>query len=96
MTKPNTPDRIYLIDSGEGIQWCEDPDPGLDMKAEDAVEYVRANLAGYVSKQAFEHMAENQYQIEMFPTAQALTDEFSEAIPMALYAIPVGQMGAGR
>ncbi|OZI61594.1 hypothetical protein [Bordetella genomosp. 11] len=46
MDKPKTPDRIYLIDMGaDGLVWCDDPAPGTDMDADDAVEYVRIGAA---------------------------------------------------
>jgi hypothetical protein len=33
-------DRIYLIDMGGEIAWCDSPDPGADMDPDDAVAYV--------------------------------------------------------
>ena len=42
------PGRIWLLpcagDEGETL-WCDDPAPGAGMREEDAVGYVRANLA---------------------------------------------------
>lgn len=38
-----TPERIWLIDMGDCIAWCDDPDPA-GTGDDDAVEYVRATL----------------------------------------------------
>lgn len=38
---------IYLIDSGDGVVWCDDPAPGNDMDESDAVKYVRADTIGW-------------------------------------------------
>jgi hypothetical protein len=38
-----TPERIWLIDMGDCIAWCDDPDPS-GTGEDDAVEYVRAAL----------------------------------------------------
>jgi len=38
-----TPERIWLIDMGDCISWCDDPDPA-GTGEDDAVEYVRAQL----------------------------------------------------
>lgn len=38
-----TPERIWLIDMGDCIAWCDDPDPS-GTGEDDAVEYVRATL----------------------------------------------------
>lgn len=41
-----TPAEIYLVpDTEHGLVWSHDPAPGEGMKAEDAVKYVRADLA---------------------------------------------------
>lgn len=41
-----TPETIYLIpDSEHGHLWCDDPAPGLGMDPEDAIEYLRADVA---------------------------------------------------
>ena len=39
-------DVIYLIpdDNGTGYVWCQDPAPGIEMKEEDAIKYIRADL----------------------------------------------------
>ena len=39
-------DVIYLIpdDEGAGHVWCQDPAPGIEMKEEDAIKYIRADL----------------------------------------------------
>ncbi len=39
-----TPDQIYLMDMGDEIAWCDDPAPGAEMNADDAVKYVRADI----------------------------------------------------
>ena len=36
-----TPDKIYLIDMGDEIVWCDTPDPGNGMKPDDAAEYIK-------------------------------------------------------
>lgn len=44
MSKPGTPDTIYLFDMGpEGIVWCDDPAPGEGMDPAAAVEYRRVD-----------------------------------------------------
>ncbi len=35
-------DRIYLMDGGDGVIWCDDPDP--EGENEVAVEYVRVGI----------------------------------------------------
>jgi len=42
MMTENLPDKIWLIDMGDEITWCDDPAPGTDMDANDAVGYVKA------------------------------------------------------
>ncbi len=39
----DTPENIYLIDTGDEICWDSDPAPGAGMDAKDAVEYIRAD-----------------------------------------------------
>ncbi|ANN71517.1 hypothetical protein [Bordetella bronchialis] len=39
------PERIYLIETGEGVVWCDCPSPAPDIDQDDAVEYVRAARA---------------------------------------------------
>ncbi len=34
-------DVIYLINSEDGLLWCEDPAPGEEQKEEDAIKYIR-------------------------------------------------------
>ena len=38
----NTPDEIYLMETGDGVLWCKDSAPGADMDPEDSVKYIRA------------------------------------------------------
>lgn len=38
-----TPERIWLIDMGDCIAWCDDPDPS-GTGEDDAVEYVQSAL----------------------------------------------------
>ena len=47
MSKTTTPEIIYLMEEihGEGEWvWCDDPAPGVEMREEDAVPYVRADI----------------------------------------------------
>jgi hypothetical protein len=37
-----TPDRIWLLDLGDEITWCDCPDPSGDIHPDDAVAYVKA------------------------------------------------------
>lgn len=46
----NSPEVIYLIDTGDGVAWCDDPDPTGDGECDDAVKYVRGDA--YESLQA--------------------------------------------
>jgi hypothetical protein len=38
-------DNIYLIDMGDEIVWCDDPDPDGKTDSKDVIKYVRADLA---------------------------------------------------
>lgn len=38
----NTPNEIYLIDTGSEITWCDVPDPSEYIEEEDVVKYVRS------------------------------------------------------
>ena len=46
MTKDNSdmPGVIWLMDMGDGIVWCDDPAPGLDMDEADATKYTRTDI----------------------------------------------------
>lgn len=46
-----TPDRIWLIDMGDEITWCDDPDPSGEVHPDDTVEYVKAEVAKEACKQ---------------------------------------------
>ena len=35
------PDVIYLIDTGDEISWCDDPNPSGDLEPDDSVAYVK-------------------------------------------------------
>lgn len=37
------PDTIYLLDTVDGILWCEDRAPGVGMDPEDSIPYVRVD-----------------------------------------------------
>jgi hypothetical protein len=37
-----TPDVIYLIDTGDEISWCDDPNPSGDLEPDDVVKYIKA------------------------------------------------------
>ena len=37
----DTPDRIWLIDMGGEIAWCDTPDPDDGIDPRDVVEYVK-------------------------------------------------------
>lgn len=39
----NTPDKIWLIDTGDEIVWHDDPDPTGDVHEEDVVAYTRTD-----------------------------------------------------
>lgn len=39
----NNPEAIYLIDTGDGVVWCDDRDPTGDGECDDAVKYVRGD-----------------------------------------------------
>lgn len=41
--KANSPEVIYLIDTGDGVAWCGDPDPTGYGECDDAVKYVRGD-----------------------------------------------------
>ena len=41
-----TPNIIYLIDMGDEIVWCDDPNPSGEYDADDSVCYVKAE-SGY-------------------------------------------------
>ncbi len=43
----NKPERIFLIELGDEIVWCDDPDPGTDMDKADAVEYIRKDCLDF-------------------------------------------------
>lgn len=38
-----TPERIWLIDLGDEITWCDSPDPSDDIDERDVTEYIRAD-----------------------------------------------------
>jgi len=38
-----TPERIWLIQMGDEVVWCDSPDPDDGMEIEDAVEYMRVD-----------------------------------------------------
>ena len=39
------PETIWLLDDGDGISWCNDPDPcGLQEEAPDSTQYFRADV----------------------------------------------------
>lgn len=38
-----SPEVIYLIDTGDGVDWCDDPDPTGYGECDDAVKYVRGD-----------------------------------------------------
>lgn len=42
----NTPNEIYLIDTGSEITWCDVPDPSEYIEEEDVVKYVRSPARG--------------------------------------------------
>ena len=39
----NKPERIWLIDMGDEITWCDCPDPSGDVHPDDVCEYIRAD-----------------------------------------------------
>lgn len=51
------PNKIYLMDMGDGIVWCEDPAPGIGMEEFDSVEYVRTD------REKTEPFADREYKI---------------------------------
>ena len=48
----DTPKTIYLIDMGDGVVWCDDPDPSGTIEPEDVTRYIRADLVA----EALEHV----------------------------------------
>ena len=38
-----TPERIWLIDHGDGISWCDSPNPSDEILESDSIDYVRAD-----------------------------------------------------
>ena len=38
------PERIWLIDSGGDVVWCDCPDPSNEIDPRDTTEYVRADI----------------------------------------------------
>jgi hypothetical protein len=38
-----TPEKIWLIDQGDEVSWCNCPDPSHDIEKSETVEYVRAD-----------------------------------------------------
>lgn len=47
-----TPAIIYLMATGDGIDWCSESAPGEGMCPEDAVKYVRIDVVAGLSAQA--------------------------------------------
>lgn len=39
-----TPDIIYLIDCGDEITWCDDPNPSGDLEPDDVVMYEKSSV----------------------------------------------------
>ncbi len=39
-----TPDVIYLIDCGDEITWCDDPNPSGDLEPDDVVMYEKSSV----------------------------------------------------
>jgi hypothetical protein len=36
-----TPDKIYLIDLGDEVTWCDDPNPSGNVDKQDVVAYIK-------------------------------------------------------
>ena len=35
---------IWLFDSGDGVVWCDTPNPGIDADPSESTRYIRADL----------------------------------------------------
>lgn len=57
MSSPGFPDKIYLMDMGDEIVWCDDPAPGVGMEEFESVEYIRTD------RERAEPFAEREYKI---------------------------------
>jgi len=64
----NNPEVIYLIDTGDGVAWCDDPDPTGYGECNDAVKYVRGDA--YEALQAefvirLDELSARNYELRM-------------------------------
>lgn len=40
-----TPNVIYLIDTGDEISWCDDQNPSGDIDIDDTIKYVKSSIS---------------------------------------------------
>lgn len=75
-----TPDRIWLIDLGDEVTWCDDPDPSGDINERDVVKYVKAETSEAREKKLVEALkklcicGEFGFLDDLCPACKALKD----------------------
>lgn len=73
-----TPDKIYLLDMGDEVDWADSPDPGVDMEPDDAIAYVKANKVLKVLKNILDAHNLSHIDWDAMREAQVLLDNFTD------------------
>jgi len=80
-----TPDVIYLIDMGDEIAWCDDPNPSGEYEPDDSIAYVKKAQRD----QLLETLEEARMYVDMAgencynPVADKLLEKIDAAIAAA-------------
>jgi len=94
----NTPDKIFLIEMGDDLVWCEEPAPDEGMKESDAIRYIREDCT-YRQPPCQKSCESQAFKIEIAELKAALmkcaanlslelqTDDITKAQHARLYAI---------
>ena len=83
----DTPGKIYLVDMGGEVVWCEERSPDASISETDSVEYIRADCAmrpapceTQCEAKSFE-IEIRRLRIKMSKAAALLSPEFLGAVP---------------
>lgn len=80
-----TPNVIYLIDCGDEISWCDDPNPSGYIEPEDVVKYIKSSVND-AAPQLLEALERLINDAEFFSARLGNSDEI-ESISKAKSAI---------
>lgn len=84
---------IYLIpgeyDGEYGAVWCDDPAPGIDMKSDDAIKYLRADTvdALKMERAALIQALAELFELKQIKRFEGKTDEYLKRQPLAWDAV---------